>query len=59
MKETIAETRKQNNFYARICNKRIEAARSFLNLRKEAEGYSHYVQGVKLKPGSLKALGRA
>ena len=58
MQEKFSETRKVNNYYVRMQSKRIEAARTFRALDKEAEAYTHYVQGVKLAPKSLKALGR-
>lgn len=58
MQEKFSETRKENTYYARIQSKRIEAARTFRSLDKETEAYTKYIQGVKLAPKSLKALGR-
>lgn len=54
----IAETRKTNDYYSRICSKRIESARVFPHLGEKGEGYSKFVQGVRLQPVMRRALKR-
>lgn len=55
MQTKIAETRKENNYYARMCDKRIASARIFPHLGEKGEAYSQYVQGVKLRSFKVKA----
>ena len=58
MQTKIADTRKENNYYARMCEKRIASARIFPHLGEKGEAYSQYVQGVKLNAFKVKTVQR-